>query len=143
MNRSAPDRRRFCQLAARRGCSRWTCGSALAEPREPIRRPIPASGELLPAIGLGTWITFDAGADRRRRDALAAVLQAFFDRGGTLVDSSPMYGSAEEVIGALLPRMAGRPAPFAATKVWIVGRGAGVGQMEASRKLWGVPRAST
>lgn len=118
----------------------WAGRPGSAEPLEPIRRPIPSTGELVPAIGLGTWITFDAGVDPRRRDALAPVLRAFFERGGALVDSSPMYGSAEEVIGALLPRMPGRPAPFAATKVWIVGRGAGIAQMEASRRLWGVPR---
>jgi len=116
------------------------CRDALAQSRGPIRRPIPSTGELVPAIGLGTWITFDAGADTARRATLQPVLQAFFDRGGTLIDSSPMYGSSEEVIGALLPRISGRPAPFAATKVWIVGRGAGARQMEISRGLWGVPR---
>ncbi|HSD44352.1 MAG TPA: aldo/keto reductase [Burkholderiales bacterium] len=142
--RHAYGRRRFL-AALGTAAAGWTCRTGLAQPvlaapGAPIRRPIPASGELLPAIGLGTWITFDAGSDPRRRDALAPVLQAFFERGGTLIDSSPMYGSAEAVIGALLPRMLGRPVPFAATKVWIVGRGAGIGQMEASRRLWGVPR---
>ncbi|HSD55482.1 MAG TPA: aldo/keto reductase [Burkholderiales bacterium] len=144
IGRYASGRRRFLG-ALGAAAAGWTCRTGLAQPvpaprKAPITRTIPGTGELLPAIGLGTWITFDAGADRRRRDALAPVLQAFFDRGGTLIDSSPMYGSAEEVIGALLPRVRNRPAPFAATKVWIVGRGAGVGQMEASRKLWGVPR---
>jgi diketogulonate reductase-like aldo/keto reductase len=137
--RPASGRRRFLAAVGATAAG-WTCRTGLAQSRDPVTRPIPATGEMLPVIGLGTWITFDAGADPRRRDALAPVLRAFFERGGALIDSSPMYGSAEEVIGALLPRMPGRPAPFAATKVWIVGRGAGVGQMEASRKLWGVPR---
>jgi diketogulonate reductase-like aldo/keto reductase len=137
--RPVPGRRRFLAGVGAIAAG-GACRAGLAQPREPIARPIPATGEKVPVIGLGTWITFDAGSDPRRRDALAPVLQAFFERGGTLIDSSPMYGSAEGVIGALLPRMPGRPVPFAATKVWIVGRGAGVGQMEASRRLWGVPR---
>jgi diketogulonate reductase-like aldo/keto reductase len=137
--RPVSGRRRFLAAAgAIAACG--ACPAGVAQPREPLVRPIPATGEMLPVIGLGTWITFDAGTDPRRRNAVASVLRAFFEGGGTLIDSSPMYGSAEEVIGALLPRVPGRPAPFAATKVWIVGRGAGVGQMEASRKLWGVPR---
>ena len=137
--RYRPDRRRFLAAlgAAVAGAG---YGDALGQPRDPIRRPIPSTGELVPAIGLGTWITFDAGADPQRRASLQPVLQAFFDRGGTLIDSSPMYGSSEAVIGALLPRISPRPAPFAATKVWIVGRGAGARQMEISRGLWGVPR---
>lgn len=140
--RYRPGRRRLlCRLAALGAVAAGTaCRDALAQPRDPIRRPIPSTGERVPAIGLGTWITFDAGADPQRRAALQPVLQAFFDRGGTLIDSSPMYGSSEEVIGALLPRTSGRVAPFAATKVWIVGRGAGARQMEISRTLWGVPR---
>jgi len=137
--RYRPGRRRFLAAlgAAATGAG---YGDAFGQPRDPIRRPIPSTGELVPAIGLGTWITFDAGADAQRRAALHPVLQAFFDRGGTLIDSSPMYGSSEAVIGALLPRISPRPAPFAATKVWIVGRGAGARQMEISRTLWGVPR---
>jgi aryl-alcohol dehydrogenase-like predicted oxidoreductase len=103
-------------------------------------RNLGSSGLKVSALSFGTWITFDAGADPQRRTSLQPVLQAFFDRGGTLIDSSPMYGSSEAVIGALLPRMARRPAPFAATKVWIVGRGSGARQMEISRGLWGVPR---
>ena len=140
--RYRPGRRRLLAALAGLGAvaAGAACRDALAQPRGPIRRPIPSTGELVPAIGLGTWITFDAGADAQRRAALHPVLQAFFDRGGTLIDSSPMYGSSEAVIGALLPRIAGRPAPFAATKVWIVGRGAGARQMEISRTLWGVPR---
>jgi diketogulonate reductase-like aldo/keto reductase len=88
---------------------------------------------------MGTWLTFDAGRDPQRRDALLPVLQAFFERGGGLIDSSPMYGSAEAVVGDLLGRL-GRPQTFAASKVWIVGAGAGARQMEDSRKLWGIPR---
>jgi diketogulonate reductase-like aldo/keto reductase len=68
------------------------------------------------------------------------VLQAFFDQGGRLIDSSPMYGTAERVIGELLPRLKGRENLFSATKVWIYGQALGRRQMEASRKLWGVPR---
>lgn len=95
-------------------------GAALA-PRaglavEPLlHRPIPASGERLPAVGMGTWITFDAGEDPGRRAALLPVLQAFFDQGGMLIDSSPMYGSAESVLGDLLPRTRRSGPPFAAT----------------------------
>lgn len=111
-----------------------------ARPGLPITRPIPSTGERLPVIGVGTWLTFDAGRDPQRRAALAAVLRAFLDRGGTLVDSSPMYGSSESVIGELLGKLGRGGEVFSATKVWIVGRGAGIGQMEGSRKLWGVER---
>ena len=103
-------------------------------------RTIPSSGERIPVVGLGTWITFDVGAaaspERRLR---GDILQAFFADGGRLVDSSPMYGSSEEVIGAEMARM--RDAPlFSATKVWTLGALAGRRQMERSRTLWGVKR---
>jgi aryl-alcohol dehydrogenase-like predicted oxidoreductase len=103
-------------------------------------RPIPSSGERLPVIGLGSWVTFNVGDDRRKRAERREVLQAFFDQGGRLIDSSPMYGSAQEVIGALLPQVRGRDALFAATKVWIVGGEMGVRQMQESQGLWGVER---
>lgn len=103
-------------------------------------RAIPVSGEEIPAIGMGSWITFDVGEDH---DALATrveVLKAFFERGGTLIDSSPMYGSSEATIGHCLKELAGVQAAFAATKVWTWGRSSGIAQMKHSGELWGVPR---
>ena len=107
---------------------------------EGLTRPIPASGERLPAVGLGTWLTFDVGgAVSPARHDRGEVLRAFFASGGRLVDSSPMYGSSEAVIGAELPRTP--PAPvFSATKVWTVGGLAGRRQVESSRRLWNLPR---
>lgn len=104
-----------------------------------IRRTIAVSGESIPAIGMGSWLTFDVarGAEREGR---ARVLQAFFDGGGTLLDSSPMYGYAEEVLGELIAKTR-RPQPaFTATKVWTPTRFLGVRQMESSLRLWGVNR---
>ena len=112
-------------------------GAAAAE--APLTRAVPSSGERIPVIGLGTWITFDV-TDAPGREARSAILRAFFESGGRLVDSSPMYGASEEAIGLGLDRI-GRPAPlFAATKVWTVGGVAGRRQMERSRALWKVPR---
>jgi diketogulonate reductase-like aldo/keto reductase len=103
-------------------------------------RAIPSSGERIPCIGLGTWITFDVGgAPSPQRAARGEILKAFFASGGRLVDSSPMYGSAEEVIGAEMARIPDAPL-FSATKVWTVGGLAGRRQMERSRALWGVKR---
>ena len=108
--------------------------------RAPLTRPIPSTGERMPLIGVGSWLTFDTGAGSGALERLQPVLQTFFDHGGRLIDSSPMYGTAERVIGELLPRVNGRGALFAATKVWIYGQALGRRQMEASRSLWGVPR---
>ena len=105
-----------------------------------LMRAVPATGERIPAIGLGTWITFNVGRDRQRRDQRTKVMQAFFDLGGGMIDSSPMYGSSEDVIGYGLKRIANRKALFSATKVWTVLRALGVRQMNASRELWGVDR---
>jgi hypothetical protein len=73
--------------------------AGLAQPARPATRAIPASGEAIPLVGLGSWITFNVGDDRVARDASAEVMRAFFQAGGRLIDSSPMYGSAQEVIG--------------------------------------------
>ena len=108
--------------------------------RAPLTRPIPSSGERIPLIGVGSWLTFDTGAGSGALERLQPVLQTFFDHGGRLIDSSPMYGTAERVIGELLGRVKGRESLFAASKVWIYGQALGRRQMEASRKLWGVPR---
>lgn len=104
-----------------------------------LMRAVPSTGEQIPAIGLGTWITFNVGNDERLRADRTRVMQAFFDQGGKLIDSSPMYGSSEAMIGYGLARTK-RPALFAATKVWTLLKPLGVNQMENSRKLWGVER---
>lgn len=103
-------------------------------------RNVPSTGEALPRVGLGTWITFNVGDDPEGRDARADVLRNFFAAGGRLVDSSPMYGSSQEVIGHAL-RVIGRPRTlFAADKVWSADGDAGPGQIERSRRRWAVPR---
>lgn len=104
------------------------------------QRRIPSSGEAIPVIGLGSWITFNVGDDAVARRACADVMRAFFEGGGRLIDSSPMYGSSQAVIGEALARL-GRAAPvFAADKVWIGSGTRGPAQIEASRRLWGVAR---
>ena len=103
-------------------------------------KPIPATGEQLPVIGMGSWITFDVGNDKAARVERVKVLQAFFDGGGAVVDSSPMYLSSQEVIGYCLAQIVNKDALFAATKVWTPGKEMGIGQMEGSRNLWGVER---
>ncbi|MCU0841941.1 MAG: aldo/keto reductase [Thiobacillaceae bacterium] len=135
------DRRRFLrQLGVLCATPVWVPGLALASEPAVILKTIPASGERIPAVGMGTWITFDVGDDPQRRAARLEVLRTFFAQGGGMIDASPMYGSAEEVIGWCLDRL-GRPAGgFAATKVWTVGRAEGRRQMEDSRRLWGLPR---
>ncbi len=102
-----------------------------------LQRPIHSTGEKLPAIGLGTWLTFDvtSAADRAAR---GVVMRAFFEGGGRLVDSSPMYGASEETIGTALPANGGQM--FSATKVWTVGALAGRRQIENSFKLWKLRR---
>ena len=98
------------------------------------KKPIPATGEQVPVVGMGTWQTFDVGGDEQARSNLVRVLQAFFDYGGAIIDSSPMYGSSERVVGDLLDKVAGKEAVFAATKVWTRGRQAGIDQMQHSMR---------
>jgi diketogulonate reductase-like aldo/keto reductase len=95
-------------------------------------RKIPAGGETLPVIGLGTWQTFDVGADAAARATLAEVLKAFAASGARVVDSSPMYGSSESVAGDLIAELGLREKLFIATKVWTSGRAEGIRQMEQS-----------
>ena len=140
--RIAPTRREFlCALAA--GLPPLlgpACGHAQARPRGPATRAIPSTGELVPAIGLGSWITFNVGNDRAAREGCAEVMRAFFDAGGRMIDSSPMYGSSQGVIGEGLGRIDRIARVFAADKVWIGSGARGPGQIEESRRLWRVPR---
>lgn len=99
-----------------------------------IKRKIPVTGEWLPAVGMGTWQTFDAGNDQAERENLKQVLQTFVNMGGTVIDSSPMYGSSEEVVGDLAAELKVLDKLFMATKVWITGKDAGIRQMNTSMK---------
>lgn len=103
-----------------------------------IFKVIPKTGEKIPVIGMGTSRTFDAMGDSELLDRLQQVTQAFFDMGGGMIDSSPMYGSSQQVIGQILPKIAGPANLFSATKVWTRGKQEGIQQMERSRLLWGI-----
>lgn len=113
---------------------------AHGQPRWLADRAIPSTGERVPLVGLGSWITFNVGDDRVARDASAEVMRAFFQAGGRLIDSSPMYGSAQAVIGYGLKRLGMPKTLFAADKVWIANGAEGRAQIENSRRLWGIPR---
>jgi diketogulonate reductase-like aldo/keto reductase len=99
-------------------------------------RPIPSSGERIPIVGMGTWLTFDVGEGVAERAQRQTVLQAFFAAGGGMIDSSPMYGRAERVVGELLPQVAHRGQLFAATKVWTAFDRVGPAQIDESLRLW-------
>ena len=96
------------------------------------RRVIPSSGEGLPVVGLGTWQTFHVGEAESERAPLREVLSVLFEAGGSVIDSSPMYGPAESVVGDLLADLGARERAFLATKVWTHGHEAGVQQMDRS-----------
>ncbi|QRM31821.1 aldo/keto reductase [Microvirga sp. VF16] len=111
-----------------------------AKPSPVLTRPIPSTGEPLPLVGLGTWITFNVGRDIEARDSCAEVMRAFFEAGGSLIDSSPMYGSSQEVVGYGLQKLGHPSRLFAADKVWTSSASAGRSQIEESRRHWGIPR---
>lgn len=112
---------------------------AAPAPAPLLTRPIPSSGEQIPIIGLGSWITFNVGRDPQARAECREVMRQFFAGGGRMIDSSPMYGSAQDVIGEAVQAIK-PPALISADKVWISGGARGPGQIETSRKLWRVPR---
>jgi aryl-alcohol dehydrogenase-like predicted oxidoreductase len=100
-------------------------------------RPIPSSGEALPIVGIGTWQTFDVGDDATARGRLREVLRRFFGAGAKLVDSSPMYGASESVVGDLIRATPWAKQALVATKVWTSGRAAGEAQMAESERRMG------
>jgi len=120
-------------------------GAALAVPAlgasaaEALIKRIPATGEPVPAIGIGSWITFNVGDDALLRAECRAVMAAFFEEGGGMVDSSPMYGSSQTVIGDALETL-GRPAGlFSADKVW-TDAADGPAQIAETTRRWGVEK---
>ncbi|CAN5533165.1 aldo/keto reductase [soil metagenome] len=132
----------------RREAARLIGGAAAAATVWPLRsvavekaaasmllRTIPSTGEKIPAIGLGTSRTFDVGDSPNDRGPLKEVLQRFVQLRGTVIDTSPMYGQAEEVIGDLVEELRLRDSLFFATKVWTTGKQEGIDSMERSLKL--------
>lgn len=105
-----------------------------------LTRAIPSGGEKLPLVGLGSWITFNVGDDVAARNTCADVMKAFFEEGGRLIDSSPMYGSSQEVIGYGLTRLGHPKELFAADKVWTSSGSNGPEQIAESLRHWGIPR---
>ena len=112
---------------------------AAAQGRARLSRAIPGSKEPLPVIGMGTWLTFDVGEGTVERQRRRLVLQRFFDAGGGMIDSSPMYGRAERVVGDLL-RLPHAGRLFSASKVWTPSERVGRTQLAESERLWGLPR---
>jgi len=105
-----------------------------------LERRIPRTGESIPAVGLGTWQVFDVAGDDGAMALARETLRVFVEKGGRVVDSSPMYGSAESVTGRLAAELGAREKLFVATKVWTTGRQAGIRQMEDSLRKLGVER---
>ena len=108
---------------------------SLAKAAEPLRtREIPASGEMLPVIGLGTSITHNVSLDDDQMQHLLEVLRVLLEGGAKLIDTAPSYGNADRVIGELVQRHQAREQVFLATKVSSTGRERGLAQIEASFK---------
>ncbi len=131
------NRRRFLQDSATLALASLLPATSFAS--SAITRAIPSSGEMLPVIGMGSSRTFDVDLTPKLRKQLQEVLSIFFTSGGTLVDSSPMYGRAESVLGALHPSVKGSEKMFAATKVWTEGKDKGIAQMQQSMERMAVP----
>ncbi len=98
-------------------------------------RVIPSSDEKLPVVGLGTWQTFDVGGSKEEKDSLKEVLKILIEHGGSVIDSSPMYGKSEGVVGELTNELKSKKTFFEATKVWTTGKDRGIEQMKDSMKL--------
>ncbi|MFZ1295245.1 MAG: aldo/keto reductase [Pseudomonadales bacterium] len=128
-------RRRFCQAVAACAAIPGLAAAGTSTVNSMLTRRIPSSGELLPVIGLGTSDVFDVGADEAARAPLAQVLKILLEAGGSLLDTSPMYGRAEGVSGELVEAAGARARMFLATKVWTTGKAEGLRQIEDSMRL--------
>ena len=102
-----------------------------------LQRSIPSSGEKIPCVGMGTWITFDVGTKQSAILSRVEILKRFFAHGGGMIDSSPMYGSAQTVLGRCFKNIGHPKSMFSATKVWTPGEWLGIQQMQAAEELWG------
>jgi len=107
----------------------------LAQNKTMQKRSIPSSGEAIPVIGIGTWQTFDVGPSKEERVPLKEVLKVLVENGGSVIDSSPMYGRSEKVVGELTTELKIKENIFEATKVWTTGESAGIREMDQSMRL--------
>jgi hypothetical protein len=131
------NRRRVLRMfAAASAYSALRPAAAIAQPPAILTRPIPSSGEALPVVGLGSWITFNVGDDAVARDACTDVMRKFVESGGRMIDSSPMYASSQDVIGYGLRKAALTGRIFSAEKVWTSSGAQGSEQIEQSRRKW-------
>lgn len=112
--------------------------AAAAKVVKPLERAIPSSGEAMPVVGLGSWITFNVGNDPVLLDRSSDVIAAFLENGGRTIDSSPMYGSAQATIGYALKKLAYPDTAFAADKIWTSSEAGGPSQFAETQGLWGV-----
>ena len=110
----------------------WPMNASRGESSTMLLRTIPVSGEKIPAVGLGTWEVFDVDLNPDNERQLGDLLALFVKLGGRLIDSSPMYGRSEQVIGALATKLGLHDKLFLATKVWTRGRAEGIESMERS-----------
>lgn len=131
-----PNKRKLVKMAAATLCT-WQFPYAFSTPSQStIIKTIPSSGESIPVIGMGTWQTFNVGNNKSLQNSRCEVLASFFNNGGGMIDSSPMYGSAELVLGHCLQQLGFPEENFSATKVWTSSVDEGVEQINISHKLW-------
>lgn len=128
------DRRRCLYTLSALGIVPFLPVSAFMQ-KEIIKRQIPSTGEALSVVGVGTWQTFDVGSNQQEREQLKLVLKTLVEKGGTVIDSSPMYGSSEQVVGELSTELNLNKNLFIATKVWTRGKEDGIRQMNNSFAL--------
>jgi diketogulonate reductase-like aldo/keto reductase len=138
-NNGSLSRRGFIQLLGMLGVSAGGLPLTAVASTAMLKKAIPSSGQQIPVIGMGSSRTFDTGSDTASYTRLTEVLLAFFDQGGTVIDTSPMYGRSEQVLGDLLVTVRNRESLFMATKVWTEGRDDGIAQMKESMRLLRVP----
>ena len=134
------DRRQLLLGALGLAAVRPRSEGAHAQTAHEVLRCIPSTGQAIPAIGLGSWITFNVGDDPLLRGASAEVIAAFVEEGGGMIDCSPMYGSSQGTIGYGLQRLGYPSSVFSAEKVWTNATGDGPGQIAETLDEWGVRR---
>ena len=132
-------KRQFLKSAAALSVASFSSFQSYSNQSEVITKLIPSTGERIPVVGMGSWITFDIGHEPKLRDEQCRVLAKFFELGGSMLDSSPMYGYAQEVIGYCLKNTESSDL-FSATKVWTPFKKLGLGQIDDSFKLWDIDK---